>query len=369
MTSNPRPALRIYASLRSAHLERFREMAPAQVLFHRTRYDYDESLADPDAMPRRVSRAGAVAELVRTSYRVIEVNEPLMTDRWPDLFAQLAAIRLRGLLTRRRERIVAYCIGLTDPAAVISRRWRLPPRAARLIARGAMTVLVRSMDRLAFGTTGALDLYADYVSTARLDRVVRVFEALSAPCDCRAGNTDRLHPGTLLFVGAFDDRKGIRHVMRAWDELCERESELRLHVMGKGAFADEVAEWAATRPSVTLDIDPPRPAIHRAMRESGALILLSQRVGAWREQVGLPIVEALSHGCEVITTSETGLAGWLSGHGHAVLDPSAPPAEIADVIAKVLRSPRPVESILGDLPRWDRRLEADAWLMSDDGSE
>lgn len=364
MSADTRPALRIYASLRTAHLERFREMVPAQVRFHRTRYDYDESLADPDAVPRRTSRLGVVAELARRPYRVVEVNEPIMPERWPDLAAQIVAARLRGLLSRRRELVVAYCIGRTDPAEELSRRWRVPPRLARPLARVAVGLLVRGMDRLAFGTTGARELYACYVGPARLARVARLFEALPAPCECRAGDTSRARPDTLVFLGAFDERKGITRVMAAWDELARRSSALRLHVMGTGPLADDVASWAATRPEVTLDIEPSRAQIHRALRESAALILLSQRVGPWREQIGLPIVEALGHGCAVIASSETGLAGWLQAHGHAVVDPLAEPGELADVIATVLGAGRPVADVLADLPRSDRRIAADAWLMS-----
>jgi glycosyltransferase involved in cell wall biosynthesis len=363
---DPRPALRIYASLRSAHLERFREMVPAQVLFHRTRYDYDESLADPQARPRRASRVGVVAELARRPYRVIEVNEPIMADRWPDLVAQIVAARIRGLLSRRRELVVAYCIGLTDPAAELRRRWHLPLPVSRLTARLMMRMLVAGMDRLAFGTTGARELYGRYVSGAGLDRISRLFEALPAPCTCRLDTTARAQPRTLVFLGAFDERKGIVAVMHAWDELRSRGTDLRLHIMGTGPLAGEVASWAATRPEVTLENEPARASIHQALRDSAALILLSQRVGPWREQVGLPIVEALSHGCEVITTSETGLAAWLREHGHAVLEPSAPASEIADVIAGVLDAPRPAADILADLPTSDRRIAADAWLMSVD---
>jgi glycosyltransferase involved in cell wall biosynthesis len=369
VSADTRPALRIYASLRTAHLERFREMAPAQVRFHRTRYDYDESLADPDAVPRRASRLGVVAELARRPYRVVEVNEPLMPERWPDLAAQIAAARLRGLLSRRRELVVAYCIGRTDPAEELHRRWRVPGRLARPMARLAVALLVRGMDRLAFGTTGAMELYADYVGPARLDRVARLFEALPAPCECRAGDTARARPGTLVFLGAFDERKGITRVMAAWDELTGRGTALRLHIMGTGPLAGEVESWAAGRPEVTLDIEPSRAHIHEVLRDSAALILLSQRVGPWREQIGLPIVEALGHGCEVIASSETGLAGWLRAHGHAVLDPRAEPGQLADVIATVLAAPRPAATVLADLPRSDRRIAADAWLMSAAGED
>jgi glycosyltransferase involved in cell wall biosynthesis len=365
VSRHPQRAMRIYGSLRSAHLERFPRMVPAEVVFHRTRADHDASLADPAAAPRQAGRLGVVARLLRRHYDVIEVNEPVMVQRWPDLLAQIAAIRLRGVLTRRRGSVVAYCIGLTDPVEELSRRSRLPPRLSRPIARVVMRVLVAGMDRLAFGTTEARGLYARYVPAARLDRISKVFEALPAPCECLSGAGHR-QPSTVVFLGAFDERKGIERLMPAWEELLRRDGDARLQLIGSGPLAGEVGEWASQRAEVTLAIDPPRAAIHGALRESTALVLLSQRVGPWREQVGLPIVEALGHGCEVIASSETGLATWLAEHGHAVVDPRIAPAELAEVIAEVLDAPRSRERVLADLPDSDQRIAADAWLMTGD---
>jgi glycosyltransferase involved in cell wall biosynthesis len=359
-----RPAVRIYAALRSAHLERLREMTPAQVLFHRTRADFDDSLIDPACAPRRVGRFGAIAELARRPYGVVEVNEPIMVDRWPDLLAQVVAVRLRSLLTRRRSAVVAYCIGRTDPAKDLARRSRLPLWLTRRISRAVMTVLVGGMDRLAFGTTAARDLYASYVPAPRLDSISEDFEALPAACGCLTGRLDRPRSRSLVFLGALDERKGIERVMPAWDAFQGAGGAAHLHVLGSGRLGGAVGEWASGRTDVSFDIDPPRALVHQVLRESAALILLSQRVGPWREQVGLPIVEGLAHGCEVIASSETGLATWLARHGHAVVDPAIPPAELADVMARTLTASRPPAAILSGLPLTDQRLAADAWLMS-----
>src|SRR5262245_39275565 len=51
-------AARVYTHLRTAHLERFRHMAPAQVLYVERRYDFDESLIDPANPPVQRSRLG-----------------------------------------------------------------------------------------------------------------------------------------------------------------------------------------------------------------------------------------------------------------------------------------------------------------------
>jgi glycosyltransferase involved in cell wall biosynthesis len=365
--SAPPPPLRIYASLRTAHLERFRTMEPALVLFHRARYDFDESVADPQWRPRRVGRFGVLVELARHRYRVVEVNEPIMSERWLDLLAQMFVLQLRRLVTGHRTPLVAYCIGLTDPAEEVRRRLpvRVPHWFLRVWCRLVMTVVVTGMDRLAFGTSGARDLYARYVPPAVLGRRARVFEAIPRPCDCEESAVDQSDRSrTVLFLGAFKVRKGIDLTMQAWDVLVEHEQGLRLRVIGKGAARDRVESWAAGRDDVGVEIDPPRAQIHAALRSSAVLVLLSQRWSTWREQVGLPIVEALAHGCTVVTTDETGLADWLARHGHVVVPASAGPEQVADAIAAALRLRRPASEVLADLPSTDSRIAADEWLLA-----
>jgi glycosyltransferase involved in cell wall biosynthesis len=359
-----RPAARVYANLRSAHLERFRQMVPATVLFQGTRYDYDESLVPPGLVLRRVGRVGAVAELARTPYRVVEVNEPLLTTRWFDVLAQIVAIRGRALLSRRPQRIVAYCIGNADPALAVSRRWRLPVPVARVLSRLMVGLLVRGIDRLAFGTNGSFEMYAAYAGRSRLERRSRLFEALPAPCACLLAAHDAPRGNGLVFVGAFTERKGIRQVMAAWGDVRLRRDEVSLQLIGKGRLVGEVMRWAATRPEVRVDVDPRRSVIHDALRCGRALILPSQRRGTWREQIGLPILEGLAHGCEIITTTETGLADWLAAHGHAVIDPDSSPEVLAAAVLTALARGRASETIVADLPATDRRIDADLWLMS-----
>ena len=92
-------------------------------------------------------------------------------------------------------------------------------------------------------------------------------------------------------------------------------------------------------------------------------VLLSQPTPTWREQVGLPVVEGLAHGCTVVTTTETGLAGWLAAHGHEVLPPGAPDGEVAAAVDRALGRRRPAGDVLADLPAADGRLAADRWMF------
>lgn len=354
--------VRLYDFIRTVHLERLAQMAPADVLYRNTRYDFDASLLPDQDPPRAMGRMATVRHLLRTSYDYAEVNEPLLRPRWWDLAAQIAAMRVRGRLTGRRTVIGAYCIGLRDPVASHRGRKRLPPRLDAVYCRWMLRRLVRGMDRLAFGTGAARTALEAYVDPALVDPRARDFPALPAPCECLADHHEQPEPDRILFVGAFDQRKGIEQLLQLWDAVGA-DAGPRLHLIGKGPLLDTVVAWAEGRPEVELTIDPPRAEIHQAYRRASVVILLSQRIGDWREQVGLPIVEGLSHGCSIVTTTETGIAGWLAEHGHTVLDPSTTPAEGARaLIAAAARAPGRA-AVLATMPERDSRIDADDWLM------
>jgi glycosyltransferase involved in cell wall biosynthesis len=137
-----------------------------------------------------------------------------------------------------------------------------------------------------------------------------------------------------------------------------------LTLLGKGRLEPLAERAAALDDSIDLVIDPSRTEIHRRLAGSRALALPSQPTPSWREQVGLPIVEGLSHGCAIVATSETGLAGWLKDHGHGVLDTPTTPEALANALAWALTSgPQPVD-IIASLPAVDGRLAADEWMFA-----
>jgi glycosyltransferase involved in cell wall biosynthesis len=356
--------IRVYGRLRTAHLERFRKMVPARVVYWTTRYDYDPNEADAANPPVQLSRVGILLELARRHHVAVDINEPAMVDRWFFLLLQVLAVRVRSLLARRPSTIASYCMANADPALEVGVRWHLPPTACRAVTRVMMSILVRSTDRLAFATTASRDMYEGYVGAAALRSRARVFEAIPTTCSCLQEVPEARRATQVLFVGGLLEHKGIRQTMAAWDVLHARRPELTLVVIGKGRLEPEVSAWAAQHPSVSLQVDPPRSTIHHALRTSAVLILLSQRKGHWREQIGLPIQEGLGHGCEIVTTSETGLAGWLVDHGHAVLAPGTPAEAVATAIEGALERATRRAGSLADLPDEDQRFVADWWMMT-----
>jgi len=134
-------------------------------------------------------------------------------------------------------------------------------------------------------------------------------------------------------------------------------------MIGTGRLQAEVETWARGREDVTLELDPPRDRIHEVLRNRPVVILLSQRVGTWREQIGLPVLEGIAHGCEVVTTTETGLADWLESHGHSVVAPTTPALGIARHIDGALDRRATRSGSLAELPAVDQRIAADRWMF------
>ncbi|MGN7797578.1 glycosyltransferase family 4 protein [Leifsonia sp. 22587] len=353
------PRVRLYDQVRTAHLERAHALEPASIVYRRRRYDFDQQqAAGLDLVQAGLGRAVLLAAKGR--WTELEVNEPLDLASLPRTAAVLAASRLPRLAGRRRPTVVTYAIGNLDvfDARAPRLRSRLRRRAELALAR----YVWRRIDRVAFGTPGARDVYARRFSPAAEAILV---PALPAACDCallqKVGSR-------VVFLGALSERKGLPVLLAAWPAIRAARPEASLVVIGTGPLEAEVRRAAAADPSIRLLVDPPRDTIHRELRAARTLVLPSQPRPLWREQVGLPIVEALAHGGRIVTSSETGLADWLEQNGHVVLDPSAPAEDWAARITGSLTTDEDATAdaarILAALPVQDGRLDADRWLFA-----
>ncbi len=349
--------VRLYQTLRTAHLERALELAPATILYRDRRYDFDEALAARLDLVRATPLRGAIL-LLRDRVDELEINEPLMRSAVRGTAIALAAIRLRNLITRRHTSVVTYAIDNLDSfAAPVT---GLPSRLRRTVDLALTKLVWRSVDRIVYGTPAAREVYRSRLPERRA--VQTTILALPQRCpSCPAQDADGHR---VVFLGALSDRKGFPLLMAAWPLIRAEVGDVAITVIGKGPLEDRARAWAARDAGVELIIDPPRSTIHRDLSRASVLVLPSQPQPTWREQVGLPLTEALAHGVPVVTTSETGLAEWLAAHGHGVIPaPGTASGLAAAVVEQLARRPSRA-SIASGLPERDGRLAADDWLFA-----
>ncbi|RFA11087.1 hypothetical protein B7R54_04445 [Subtercola boreus] len=355
------PHVRLYRSLRSAHLERAHLLRPATILYSEKRYDFDDALTAGLDLVEAGPLAGARL-LVRSPVRTLEVNEPLMLDSLAASVLALAALRWRRMLGSPRTQVVTYAIGNADPFTPgPSARFRT--RVRRRLERALASIVWRRIDRVAFGTSAARQTYEEVFGRRGLPQRAMLIPALPAPAPSPSSGEHPRVDGCVVFLGALSERKGIRVLLGAWPLVRRECPGATLLIMGKGALQAEVLRSATTEAGIDVDIDPGRNRIHDRLDEARVLVLPSQPTATWREQVGLPILEGLSHGLSVVTTTETGLADWLDRNGHYVVSDAGSADELAGQIIRAIRDDRKPADITRDLPWTDGRLAADHWLF------
>lgn len=350
--------VRLYDSVRTAHLERSLQLEPAQILYRMRRYDFDDELAHKV----NLVRAGLISAAWRlyrsVSLQELEINEPLMLESLPRTALSLLALHARQARTGKRVRVVTYAIGNTDPFA--HRSPRLQSRIRKTMQRALAVAVWKRVDRIAFGTPGARDLY-DSLLPRRLGPTERTL--IPALPTSAFDGTPEADTNQVVYLGAFVQRKGVDILLRSWQQVRTAAPEARLVILGKGPLERDVIAAAERDPTIRVCIDPPRSEITDTLSRSGVAVLASQPTPGWREQVGLPIVEALAQGCSIVASTETGLADWLAGHGHQVVAAPTSSSELANAIATALTVKRSKASVLADLPAEDGRLAADRWMF------
>lgn len=352
--------VRLYDQVRSVHLERAHELDPAAIVYRVKRYDFDPELAE--GLELAQAGTGAAARIaMRSRITRVEVDEPLYLDSLPRTAAVLAVLAVKHAFGAPRAEVATYAIENLDPFA--ARPPRLRSRVRRMLERILAGYVWHRLDTVVYGTSGARDLYGDRF-TRRPHRQLTV-EALPSPCPCALGSTIPRDPDGVLFLGSFSPRKGFGDVLAAWPAIRSRRPGATLTLIGSGGMLEQAEAAAAADPSIRLLVDPPREDIHAELLRAHVLVLPSRRIGGWREQVGLPLVEALAHGCDVVTTSETGIAEFLIDTGHLVLPGDADAARIADGVDAALGRHRTADEIRATLPPVDGRLAAGRALFED----
>ncbi|ADL00468.1 glycosyltransferase [Brevundimonas subvibrioides] len=347
--------LAVYTGARTADMERFDR-------FHaRTELIFADRYPDCEIPPRvRYKIAGLLGTFVcvlKRDYEILEINEPLFLRAYPRILVALAAANIRGLFAKKPE-IVSYAIENADVYRLLHRRSVIAGPFYCAVARAVGRYILSNTERMAFGTQDALDNYMRAFGNAMSGSKVRVFEFLQPPYTGPRPSGDR---SGVVFVGALEGRKGLRRLMRIWPTVSLNTGTC-LSIVGSGEMEQDVARWSADRTDVSIMGQRSKQEIDALLSRAKVVVMLSQSEGFWKEQVGLPILEGLAHGCEIVTTSDTGLAAWLSQRGHAVLHADQPDADFVAALTYAVTREDRHETIRSTLPLKDGRLEAARWM-------
>lgn len=336
--------MRVIPELRAAHAARTESWGRGEIVLYRKR-KWD--LAHGEAIPDNCHRlnAASVRAASRLGDLVVELPEPLWVREVP--WTVMTAL-LFSVISRGHVRFVTYAIENNDLHALLGGgargkflRWVIGSSFAKILTR------------ICFGSEDARRSYAGLPHIGAVPNAL----FLELPAPVQPASPEEPRSGA-LFVGRLEDRKGLRELMEAWPRV-EAVYPSDILVVGDGPLVADVKEWVALKPESRAHVSHiEHGALTHTYRSRRVLIAPSKREGRWKEQIGLPIKEALAHGMTVVTTADSGLSPWLDAHGHRV----TPLSRLTDAITDALDAPLAPRAVLATLPTVDGREAADAWL-------
>lgn len=350
--------IRILPELRSAQIERGFVTTPCRVLYFGKNFDLGATKIPSNY--ERVNLWRACLALFSSRTTVLETAEPLWVRFLPTNMALIAAWKLGGLVRRTRRFTVCFAIENNDVDDVLFGQ----VRASSGLRRFARTLLSfwikRTFDRIAFGTDGAEQTYGSLALDSRTS--TQVWVDLPARQQVMLPGSDGANA---IFVGQLEARKGLYELMAQWPSVEANIASAKLTIVGDGELNDVVRSWCDVVPSRRIMIGRlEHSLVLGVIAKNSVLVAPSIRSGRWREQIGLPIVEALSLGLTIVTTDETGLAPWLAEQGHTVLSAETLAETLATSVSAALAEPLDRNRVLSSLPAVAERIRSDVWIHS-----
>lgn len=347
--------LLIFPAIRSADFERIQDRPDRVILYGRRIEDLDPVSVPSSA--RHVTAWTAWTWAFRQPWRVVELPEPLWLRALPLTMSVGLAVRLADLLRRRRTTIVTYAIENREAEHL----FRGLPRSRQGLGFGFLRMLCTIVyDRFAFGSEASQRCYQD---TRTLPRRCATASYLDMLPECPK-ETDVAKEPLVAFVGALEVRKGVPSLLDAWARSGLGARGWTLQVAGSGPLRDLVESAAATDPSLRYRGALSRSDVHGLLAEAAVLVLPSRPDGRWKEQIGNPINEGLAHGCQVVATPDSGLAGWLAERGHRVLPPQFTTADLSEALRRAVADERDPAEVRRSLPDAPGRARGEEWLYS-----
>ena len=143
----------------------------------------------------------------------------------------------------------------------------------------------------------------------------------------------------VLFVGQFEERKGVDDLLEAFDNVADPDAELRL--IGSGSLEQHIRERINGHSRVTVVGHVPQEGLAAELASATCLVLPSVTTRETNEPWGLVVNEAMHAGLPVIATDAVGAAaGGLVRDGHnGYIVPERNPQRLGDAMRRLLADP------------------------------
>ena len=218
--------------------------------------------------------------------------------------------------------------------------------------------LTRPLTRHVYRSAEAIVAYGEHVerylvATAGVDPT-KVFVAGQAvePERFAAVEPPRNGEAEVLFVGQFEERKGLTDLLGAFDALEDAGARLRL--VGNGSLEPELTRRAARDPRVDVVGYLPQERLPETLARARCLVLPSITTALDKEPWGLVVNEAMHAGVPVIATDAVGAAagGLVRHEANGLIVAERDPPALAAAIGRLTADPA-LAARLGDQARRD----------------
>jgi phosphatidylinositol alpha-mannosyltransferase len=141
----------------------------------------------------------------------------------------------------------------------------------------------------------------------------------------------------LLFVGRFEQRKGLLVLLRAFRALRRSGRDCRLLVVGRGPQEREARRYIATRGLTGVHLLGRVSDQEKARLFATADVYVSPATG--QESFGIVLLEAMAAGTAIVCSDIHGYKGVVRRGQQALLVPPRDPVELAEAIGSLLDDP------------------------------
>lgn len=113
----------------------------------------------------------------------------------------------------------------------------------------------------------------------------------------RPSKNKRKNPVNILFVGRLVPEKGIGELLQSYSELKKHYPKIKLTLVGSGPLINQCKKAGAIVKQI------PYSKIHLEYQAADIFCLPNKPTKTWQEQYGMVLVEALSSGLPIVTSS------------------------------------------------------------------